>query len=40
MDAPFANRTEAGKELATKLTPHYANRPDVLVLALRCFHCP
>ena len=34
MDAPFANRTEAGKELATKLTPHYANRPDVLVLAL------
>ena len=33
MDLPFADRTEAGKQLATKLTL-YANRPDVLVLAL------
>lgn len=29
----FANRTEAGEFLATKLTA-YANRPDILVLAL------
>jgi len=33
MDVPFENRTEAGKKLATKLS-RYANRPDVLVLAL------
>jgi putative phosphoribosyl transferase len=33
MDVPFENRTEAGKNLATKLS-RYANRPDVLVLAL------
>jgi predicted phosphoribosyltransferase len=30
---PFKNRTEAGRLLAEKLKP-YANRPDVLVLAL------
>ena len=29
----FRNRTDAGRRLAEKLTP-YANRPDVLVLAL------
>src|ERR1051325_556700 len=33
MSLQFANRTEAGKELATKLTA-YAHRGDVLVLAL------
>jgi putative phosphoribosyl transferase len=33
MEAPFKNRAEAGEKLATKL-PRYANRPDVLVLAL------
>ncbi len=30
---PFANRRQAGKQLATQLAP-YANRSDVLVLAL------
>ena len=30
---PFADRRQAGKKLAAKLT-RYANRPDVLVLAL------
>jgi len=34
MDAPFSNRRQAGKKLAAKLVPHYANQPDVLVLAL------
>ena len=29
----FRDRREAGRLLATRLT-HYANRPDVLVLAL------
>ena len=33
MKTQFVNRREAGEELATKLTA-YANRPDVLVLAL------
>jgi putative phosphoribosyl transferase len=33
MDVPFENRAEAGEKLATKLS-RYANRPDVLVLAL------
>jgi putative phosphoribosyl transferase len=33
MASRFANRTEAGELLATKLAA-YANRPDVLVLAL------
>jgi putative phosphoribosyl transferase len=33
MKTQFANCREAGEELATKLTA-YANRPDVLVLAL------
>ena len=33
MDAPFANRTEAGRRLAAELT-EYSNRDDVLVLAL------
>jgi predicted phosphoribosyltransferase len=33
MNRPFASRTEAGKELATRLKS-YADRPDVLVLAL------
>lgn len=33
MDVPFENRSEAGQKLATKLS-RYANRPDVLVLAL------
>ncbi len=33
MQIRFENRTEAGRFLATKLM-HYANRPDVLVLAL------
>src|SRR5437762_11392276 len=30
---PFRNREEAGRVLAERLT-HYANRPDVVVLAL------
>ena len=30
---PFRNRTEAGRLLAAQLE-HYANRPDVIVLAL------
>ena len=34
MKTQFVNRREAGEELATKLTA-YANRPEVLVLALR-----
>jgi len=34
MEAPFSNRRQAGKKLAAKLVPHYANQPDVLVLAL------
>jgi putative phosphoribosyl transferase len=33
MDVPFENRADAGVKLATKLS-RYANRPDVLVLAL------
>jgi len=33
MARPFRNRTDAGQQLATQLTA-YANRPDVLVLAL------
>ncbi len=33
MAAHFRNRTEAGQQLAAKLTT-YANRPDVLILAL------
>src|SRR6187551_2800692 len=33
MRRPFATRREAGEKLAAKLTA-YANRPDVLVLAL------
>jgi putative phosphoribosyl transferase len=33
MNVPFENRAEAGQKLATKLA-RYANRPDVLVLAL------
>ena len=33
MNVPFENRAEAGQKLATKLS-RYANRPDVLVLAL------
>ncbi|MGH7826276.1 MAG: phosphoribosyltransferase [Candidatus Binatia bacterium] len=33
MDRPFATRMEAGKKLASKLMT-YADRPDVLVLAL------
>jgi putative phosphoribosyl transferase len=33
MDVPFENRAEAGEKLATKLS-RYANRPDVVVLAL------
>jgi len=33
METQFVNRREAGEDLATKLTT-YANRPDVLVLAL------
>jgi putative phosphoribosyl transferase len=33
MAVPFRDRTEAGRLLATRLT-RYANRPDVLVLAL------
>src|SRR5207247_1800507 len=33
MSVPFRDRTEAGRALAAKLT-RYANRPDVLVLAL------
>lgn len=33
MDRPFATRREAGEKLANKLSL-YANRPDVLVLAL------
>lgn len=33
MQGKFRNRTEAGQQLATKLTA-YANQPDVLVLAL------
>jgi putative phosphoribosyl transferase len=33
MDVPFENRSEAGQKLAAKLS-RYANRPDVLVLAL------
>jgi predicted phosphoribosyltransferase len=33
MDRPFATRREAGQRLADKLRS-YANRPDVLVLAL------
>jgi putative phosphoribosyl transferase len=34
MDAHFSNRRQAGKKLAAKLVPHYANRAEVLVLAL------
>jgi hypothetical protein len=33
MALPYKNRSEAGRELADALQP-YANRPDVLVLAL------
>src|ERR671911_2594374 len=33
MNQPFADRREAGAELATKLG-HFANRDDVVVLAL------
>ena len=33
MAVPFRNRTEAGRLLASKLL-RYANRPDVIVLAL------
>jgi putative phosphoribosyl transferase len=33
MELPYKNRSEAGRELADALQP-YANRPDVLVLAL------
>src|SRR3954447_17184213 len=33
MIAPFRDRRDAGRQLAEKITP-YADRPDVLVLAL------
>jgi putative phosphoribosyl transferase len=33
MELPYKNRSQAGRELANALQP-YANRPDVLVLAL------
>jgi putative phosphoribosyl transferase len=33
MNQPFANRREAGRQLAAKLS-EYADRPDVIVLAL------
>ena len=33
MNVRFSNRTEAGQQLAAKLLD-YANRPDVIVLAL------
>src|SRR5213083_216392 len=33
MARPFLDRTDAGQQLASQL-PAYANRPDVLVLAL------
>jgi hypothetical protein len=34
MEVPFANRSEAGKKLGVKLAARYADRQDVLVLAL------
>ena len=33
MPVPFRDRSDAGREVASRLS-HYANRPDVLVLAL------